>query len=843
MHLGIDLGTSNSAVAGHFGGAPRIFKTVDGTDVLPSVIYIDKRGNKLFSRRAYMRIAVSPEDVAAGFKRQMGTSWTKEFPASGLVMTAEECSADILKQLVLQAGTESGGEEIIGTVITVPAAFNQTQMEATARAAGAAGIEKVAFLQEPIAAALAAMANAKDRDSRFLVYDFGGGTFDLALVQSIKGSINIIAHEGDNVLGGRDFDRIIERNIVRPWLLENFALPEGFQTSHKKLIRQATFAAEAAKIDLSSEDKATISAGEIDLRITDDNGDDVYVDIPISREDYEPLIADDIARTVALSRKILKDNGFEPGDIDKIVFIGGPCKTPFIRKTVSRELGIPPNMDIDPMTAVALGAAIDCETRDWSSKRGGRQNTHVSEHISGPLEIQYDYPPQVTDNRARIVIRLANAAIAKGHEISVDSTDGWTSGRRALEDKAAIEVPVNADGKHIFRIWVYDGKGKPVVEAGREIAIVRGVSSAATPTAHTIALKIVKGGGADVRNVLVPIIEKGQHIPAEGVADFFRAALDVDDEFKVEVWEMPDSANSVPDDPNLFVGRCVIRAEDLPEGATIHQGDEVHIHWNVSESHLISMGVEIPSIGMIFRERNFFSDKSTRVSYEGEDGRRLAEDAIRASLRGIEKAERVANPEHLADIRRARDDAEKLREELRLSTGDAEEYHSIVEKARRRIRGVISAFRHDPAYRVRELAQEVEKLADDFEEDCRDDAEESEAEEFDRFLKNCRAELERGENGIADARALRQKMIVVYNRIALRQPWFVRSWFKGLVKRRHLAVDKAQFDEDVAIGREKLKSEDFDSLSEICFQIQRNRVHSDDDDNFSEIGDADIMRK
>ena len=844
MHLGIDLGTSNSAVAGHFGGAPRVFKTADevGADVLSSAIFVDKRGNKFFGFRAYKQLAISPKNVADGFKRLMGTSWTKEFAASGLVMTAEECSADILKQLVLQAGTESGGEEITGTVITVPAAFNQTQRQATARAAAAAGIEKVAFLQEPIAAALAVMAQTKNRDSQFLVYDLGGGTFDLALVKSVRGSVSIIAHEGDNILGGRDFDRIIVTNIICPWLLENFALPENFQKSCPELIRRVTYAAEMAKIELSKKDKAVISAGEIDLRITDDNGKDIYVDIPISREDYEPLIADDVARTVALSQKILKDNGFEPKDIDKIVLIGGPCKTPFIRETVLRELGISLNMNIDPMTAVALGAAIDCETRDWSNERGTRKDTRASERVSGPLEIQYNYPAQVTDKRARIDIRLANAAAVKGYEISVDSAAGWTSGRRALEDKAAIEVPVDDDGKNIFRIWVYDGEGKPASEAGREIAIVRSVSSASTPLAQTIALKTIKGEKTDARNVLVPIIEKGQHIPAEGVADFFRAASDVDDEFKVEVWEMPNLANPVPDAPNWFVGCCVICAEDLPEGAAIRRGDEVHIRWNVNESHLISMVVEIPSIGMISSERDFFSDEDAQASYEGENGRRLAEDAIRAALRGIEKAERVANPDHLADIDRARDDAEKLREELRLSTGNAEENRSIVEKSRR-IRGVISAFRHDPAYRVRELTQDVERLADNFEMVCRDEAEEAEAEEFDRVVEDCRVELERGESGITDARALRKKMIVVYNRIALRQPQFVQSWFEGMAKRRHLAVDKARFDEDVAVGREKLKAEDFDSLSKICFQIQRNRAHSDDDDNFPEIGDADIMRK
>ena len=180
----------------------------------------------------------------------------------------------------------------------------------------------------------------------------------------------------------------------------------------------------------------------------------------------------------------------------------------------------------------------------------------------------------MTDNRARVRIRLASPATAKGCEISIESATGWTSGLSALEDKAAIEIPVNEDGENIFRIWVYDSEGKPVAEAGREIAIVRGVSSAATPTAHDLAVKIVTGEGDDARDALQSIVKKGENLPAEGVAHSFRAAHDIGDEFSVEFWEQPNAKNSRPESPNLFVGRCVIRADDLPEGESIQRGDE-----------------------------------------------------------------------------------------------------------------------------------------------------------------------------------------------------------------------------------------------------------------------------
>src|SRR5215470_5973764 len=257
MHLGIDLGTSNSAVAGNLNSQIRIFKTNDGSDVLPSVIYIDQRGRRLYGRRAYAQTVLSPENVAKGFKRLMGTSTPIEFRASGQVMTPEECSAEILRQLVSQALLETNMSDIEGTAITIPAAFNQMQSEATLRAAALAGLDRVVLLQEPIAAA---MAQAKNNSGQFLVYDLGGGTFDLALIQNLSGSINIIGHERINMLGGQDFDRILINEVIRPWLVKTFSLPEDFQKNNKyaRLIGKSLMAAEAAKIELSAVDSTSI---------------------------------------------------------------------------------------------------------------------------------------------------------------------------------------------------------------------------------------------------------------------------------------------------------------------------------------------------------------------------------------------------------------------------------------------------------------------------------------------------------------------------------------------------------------------------------------------------------
>jgi len=194
MYIGIDLGTSNSSIAGIVDGKARVFRPADGGEVLPSIIYFDKRGHRLYGRRAHDQALVSPENVASGFKRLMGTSTAIEIKGVELTLSPEECSADIIRQLLEPAATETGNEKIEGAVIAIPAAFNQMQTEATLRAAKLAGLERVDLLQEPIAASLAAMEGSK-RSGRFIVYDLGGGTFDVALVQAIDGEWLVIDNQ------------------------------------------------------------------------------------------------------------------------------------------------------------------------------------------------------------------------------------------------------------------------------------------------------------------------------------------------------------------------------------------------------------------------------------------------------------------------------------------------------------------------------------------------------------------------------------------------------------------------------------------------------------------------
>ncbi len=270
-YIGIDLGTTNSAISVYDGENLRLFKSPEQNDVTPSAIFIDKRGNKYVGRRAYDQAARNPESAATLFKRLMGTSTPVKLPAVNLTMSPEECSAEILRVLFGYLPEDIRNDPETGTVVTVPAAFNQMQKNATMAAAEMAGLGKVALMQEPVAAVMSVMRH-RQSDGMFLVYDLGGGTLDIAIAQSINGRVSLLAHGGIAMCGGRDFDRLLLDNAVKPWLLDNFDLPEDFVADRRytALGYLATWATEKAKIELSSSDEAVIALDDSELRVRDE---------------------------------------------------------------------------------------------------------------------------------------------------------------------------------------------------------------------------------------------------------------------------------------------------------------------------------------------------------------------------------------------------------------------------------------------------------------------------------------------------------------------------------------------------------------------------------------------
>jgi len=817
MYLGIDLGTSNSAIAGNINGEVRLFKTSTGEDVLPSAIFVDRRGYRIYGRKAYEQSLLSPENVAVGFKRLIGTSTPIELKASQTTLSAEDCTGEILRQLLGQAFTETGQSQITGAVVTVPAAFNQMQSEATLRAAEAAGLDSAALLQEPIAAAMAAMIKGSS-SGQFLVYDLGGGTFDLALVQSISGDINILAHEGVNMLGGRDFDRLILNNIVRPWLLDNFALPVDFQKEdqYRKILRIAQLAAEKAKIELSHKTEATIFAYEEEVRAVDANGEDVYLNVPIERKDLESLLQEPIERTIEVSRKILKDSGYSHEDIDKIVFIGGPSKTPIVRSLVSQELGIPTDLNIDPMTAVAIGAAVYCESRDWSDKETKRKASRGSAIAGGDLDLKYDYPARTNSDKALITVRVGDPNRASDMVIHIDTMTGWESGRKRIADGMTIEVPVPDFGENHYRINIFDESGRPVAEASTRILITRTQASAAgIPATHTISIKVLERVGS-TRNILEPLVERGSLLPTSGTKAV-RAARDMraasSDHLSFDLFQ-----DEYSEDPNLnlHIGSFQIDGTDFHEGL-VRTGDEIILKWSMSDSGIITAAIEIPSISASFDTPKFYVPQAGHQSFDLDSGMQLAKSVMDLANEELEEAELAIGKEIAEQAEEIRKRMEAHHENLD-SAHEADTVRVATEEARF-VRQDIA--RLSAKYSSKLLERKLLTLRDNYNEYCRERADLKTNERFDKMILAAQREIH---NDGPDAERIIDELTDLYATELWKDPGYVIYIFRKWSQERYRFSDFEKFDEFVRDGEIAISDNDISKLFEIVCHMWDIRI-------------------
>lgn len=237
---------------------------------------------------------------------------------------------------------------------------------------------------------------------------WGGGTLDIAIAESIGGRVNLLAHGGIAMCGGRDFDRVLVDNVVRPWLLENFDLPEDFSVnpSFKSLLRLAIWATERAKIELSAREDSVISLSETEAWVRDLNGNEIYLDIPLQRDTYDKLIAERVGESIESARETLNKAGLSPHDLERIVFVGGPTNYKPLRDKVAFELRIPGNTDVNPMTAVAEGASLFAESIDWSSQNQSRKNTRGQISSGGGLALSFNYIARTPDVKAKIAVQL-----------------------------------------------------------------------------------------------------------------------------------------------------------------------------------------------------------------------------------------------------------------------------------------------------------------------------------------------------------------------------------------------------------------------------------------------------
>ena len=346
--IGIDLGTTNSCVAVMEGGQPTVIPNAEGARTTPSVVAINKEGERLVGQVAKRQAVANHENTVSSIKREMGTD--HRVTLGGKSYTAPEISAMILSKL--KADAESYlGEKVTQAVITVPAYFNDSQRQATKDAGKIAGLEVLRIINEPTAASLAyGLDKGENKNQKILVYDLGGGTFDVSILEIGDGVFEVLSTNGDTRLGGDDFD-----NRIIDLLVNEFKAKEGIDLSKDKLAMQRLKeAAEKAKIDLSASMNSTISLPFI----TADAAGPKHLEYELSRAKFDSMTSDLIEKTIKCTKKAMADAKLTYSDINKVILVGGSTRIPAVFEAVKKETGKEPYKGINPDECVAIGAAI-----------------------------------------------------------------------------------------------------------------------------------------------------------------------------------------------------------------------------------------------------------------------------------------------------------------------------------------------------------------------------------------------------------------------------------------------------------------------------------------------------
>jgi molecular chaperone DnaK len=798
IDYGIDLGTTNSCVALWQGSALKIFQNNDQMNVTPSAVHILKSGRVIVGRRAQSALLTDPENVAIEFKRWLGQKDKKSFAASQRELSAEELSAEVLKALREDVRRQTG-VDMTAAVITVPAAFGALQCDATARAAKLAGFEETHLLQEPIAAAIGYGAQPGGARERWLVFDLGGGTLDIAVVSTLGDRLNILEHRGDNLLGGKDIDRAIVERVLLPALEASYDLrAAGPGSARNSLLAKLRVKAEEAKIDLSRDEQTIVSLFDIG---SDDAGVPIQMDIALERSRVNTLIAPLLERACTLAAEALAAARVSGADLARILLVGGPTQTPLVRTLLSERLGAPVDFSVDPMTVVARGAALYASALRRTSSPLSAAPEATSPLANGVcLKLAFD--PVSAELQPALAGRVLEAE--RTVEIKIEAEGGlWTSGWLAPVEGHFETLLVLKPGD-VTTFWLYarDAHGNLLEPDVAEFSIRHGLVPGAPPLPHTLSIEVANAEG---QPTLDAVFSKGTPLPAEKKLKY-RAKHEVspskpNSDLAIKLWE-----GEFLDDPdaNDWVGNVLLSHSAVRRA--VPQGAEIEIRLQISASRAITVEAFIPHLNLHFGERLYVPQR------DEQDFVTLSREAVAQTetyeARLDELRQRATDDELRSEVSELKRSIAALGAKAPTDPDDA---RGIVEAAKK-IRGKFGRLERrvneerGTEFKFAELVQHAEDTVERF------------GTTLDKQqLNTLRRELERAASK-DDARSIAricQEVEGLRFRVLSRHDWFWLEQFEQLKQDRGALVDDEQASVLIARGHAAQERADGNALQEV----------------------------
>lgn len=600
IDYGIDLGTTNSAIALAESGRPRIIKsTMLDKDTTPSCVQVNKRGQIRVGQQAVygrqkelvgvLQGKIAEEQVSAfiEFKRTMGTDKRYHTVNMERPFSSEELSAEVLKALKSYV-TE---ENIHAAVVTIPALFRQNQVDATLRAAELAGLKCCKLLQEPIAASLAYGIKAEDMEGYWLVFDFGGGTFDAALMKVEEGIMKVPDTAGDNHLGGKDLDLAVVDRILVPWIEEKYSvsalLSDPVRSQHLRAALKAV--AEEIKIALSSRQSESYLSDEPICE--DDDGNEIELDIEVTLKDYESAVSPIFQRAITIAKDLVLRNKLG-NDIKAVLLVGGPTFSQTLRAMLREEFGDIIETSIDPMTAVADGAAIFAATQSIPDDLQERDATKI--------QFTLKYPETTVETEEHLGIKVArdktDGPVPEVLIVEVVRSDnGWSSAKTRIEHADIIDIVLVAGRPNSFEIRVTDERGNTLPCEPAAFTIIQGLQAAKATLPRTVCIESVQSGTGFAKLAALEGLTKNVSLPAEGRGIFKTQkpirpgnALDV---LRIPIFEGVHGERAAY---NELAAQVEITGDDISE--YLPEGSDVELTVRIDESRAISLSAFFPFI-------------------------------------------------------------------------------------------------------------------------------------------------------------------------------------------------------------------------------------------------------
>lgn len=632
IDYGIDLGTTNSAIARMENGESVIKQTKIGMDTLPSCVYFskNKKGERALRIGMKAKDSVYSDAITAlskneppkefgylEFKREMGSD--KKYSNENMpkeYYSPEELSAEVLKELKSLINDET----VNSVVITVPAMFTAIQKDATMKATRIAGFKQCELLQEPIAACMAYGLSSEKKDGKWLVFDFGGGTFDAALVKVEDGILTVFDTEGDNYLGGKNLDEAVVNKILIPSLKEDYSLSSYETTEWKKkaLMDALKGPAEELRIALSFADSADYSTYDRNLNMgQDDNGEDIDLEITITKDQLIDAIGEQYQKAVNICKNLLVRNGLTGKDLSSLILVGGPTYSPIIRDMLKKEVTQNVDTSINPMTAVARGAALYASTIDANINEAEIKKEAKADIVF--LQVGYESTSVESSEWVSISIDKEKTGNNSPNELSIElqRADGaWRSDRISVDTNGNVIEAFLLEGKpNTFKVKAYNQQGNAVEVFPSEFTIIQGVKVGAAPLPYHIGIAVYND--IKKRGVFLPVkgLEKNKPLPAVGVVPDRKTTQALRPGVSTDVLSIPVYQGALEAEGktaalNMQISNVVVTGDDVEQ--LIPENSNVEITLHVNSSEMMTMEVYFPSVDFTVKKELDLSRRESR---------------------------------------------------------------------------------------------------------------------------------------------------------------------------------------------------------------------------------------